>query len=120
MAFGDKKPGLSIILGIGKKKDPLDSSAPPSMSKPPSMPPDEPGAEGESSGGDLTPDMLLYHGADTTCESCSHFTAPSTCDRWPDPVEAGGWCRGYESQQQEGDLGDSTGEGMPDMAGAAS
>ena len=87
-----------MALGIGRK--PAAESAPPRFGAKPEAEPDpmDP-AEGEAgdTDGDLTPDMLLYHGADSNCGSCSHFTAPTTCDRWPDPVEDGGWCRGWQS-----------------------
>ncbi len=83
-------PNLAI-LGIGPKKQ--DQPEPPAFGGPPDAAPD---TADDGAGGDLTPDMLDYHGADMTCGSCSHFTAPSTCDRWPDPVEDGGWCKGWQ------------------------
>jgi hypothetical protein len=30
------------------------------------------------------------------------FTGPSTCSRWPDPVEENGWCKGFMPVQQHG------------------
>ncbi len=101
------KPDMSVLLGI--KKKPAADEPPPG---PPGMDaaPDEPDADqtggppdgdadnlpgGGGAPGDLTPDMLDYHGGSEGCGGCSMFTAPSTCSRWPDPVEENGWCRGF-------------------------
>jgi hypothetical protein len=96
------KPDMSAILGLKTKKAP--SAAPPDLpgaaqeapleAAEPELGAETPTEEMGESG--LTPDMLDYHGASEGCGSCSHFTAPSTCDRWADPVEESGWCKGWQ------------------------
>ena len=100
MAFpAKKKPDMTLILGIGRKPKP---SAPPPFggtetpeeeaAEPPSAEPDG----DESSTGSLTPEMMHYSGPEEHCAMCSHFTAPTTCDRWADPVDEGGHCSGFQ------------------------
>lgn len=105
-----KKPDMSLILGIGKK--PAPEQAPPApgvKSAPPAAtPPVDSQEQGE---GDLTPEMLDYHGGEENCGACRHFTEPSTCDRWPDPVDAMGHCEGFQGsdtgdQMQAADMGE--------------
>ncbi len=109
-----KKPDMGMILGIGKKKKP--DEAPPDLpgaGGPPDdvepdpgdpmedaemaagEPPELGGAPPGAGGSDLTPDMLDYHDGTASCGNCTMFTAPSTCSRWPDPVEEAGWCKGF-------------------------
>lgn len=100
------KPDMGMLLGIKRKAAPQEG--------PPDMPLDDESspqgtvddqvmnddAPGGGAGGDLTPDMLDYHGGEQACGSCSMFTAPATCSRWPDPVEEAGWCKGWMPQAQ--------------------
>lgn len=96
-----------FALGVGGK--PPRDDGPPRFGGSKAPEPSEPPMEGDADS-DLTPDMLLYHGADSNCGSCSHFSAPTTCDRWSDPVEEGGWCRGWQSGGAEADLGGGLGD----------
>lgn len=111
-----QKPNMPMILGIGKKKpkpeDPPEppgaAGAPPDDAEPDPGDPNEPmemaaGAEPPLDGGggsDLTPDMLDYHDGTQSCGNCTMYTAPSTCSRWPDPVEDAGWCKGFVPNTQ--------------------
>ncbi len=70
----------------------------------------------EAAGSDLTPEMMNYHGGDTTCGSCMHMVGETQCDRWPDPIDAGGWCLGYQSGGGGGEAGGDLGA-MADMMG---
>ncbi len=121
-----KKPPDKSVFGIGPKKkpsapppsfksasdkpdaepDPDDPNEDAEMAagEPPETPNpgDELGAGGAAGGGpdtgsDLTPEMMNYHGGDTTCGSCMHMVGETQCDRWPDPIDSGGWCLGYQS-----------------------
>ncbi len=56
-----------------------------------------PSSASDAGPSDLTPEMMNYHGGDTTCGSCMHMVGETQCDRWPDPIDAGGWCLGYQS-----------------------
>lgn len=117
MAFPiKKKPDFSSMLGMGPKRAP--ENAPPDFAseaapdpEPDPTDPNEP-AEGADAG-DITPEMLRYSGPEEHCESCSHFTAPSTCDRWSQPVDATGHCEGF---QAGGGADMSTGEPAPPQA----
>ncbi len=119
MAFGDKKPGISILLGI-KKKAPLDDSAPPSMNKPP-MPgigdtPDEAGDTDDKTGA-IPPEAVSYRTSDMKCSGCEYMQG-SDCTKLQMPVEPDAGCNLFESKSGEGEQ--PMGEEMPDMAGAAS
>lgn len=99
----------SFVLGIASR--PKSASPPPYQGdQAPDESADPLGSEApddEAAEGDITPDMLDYHGADSSCSSCRHFQAPTTCDRWPDPVEEGGWCKGWQAMGGgAGDMGD--------------
>jgi len=91
---------------MGAKRPP-ESGPPDFMSdsdpEPDSADPNE-GAEGETS--DVTPDMLNYHAGSDNCGACSHFTAPSTCDRFSDPVEESAWCKGFQAGGADMGAGD--------------
>lgn len=95
-----KKPDFSMIMGLGPKRKP--ESAPPAFGGDAPAPVLEPDGDEMAGGSGVTPEMLSYHGSGENCQACSHFTDPSTCDRFPEPVEAMGWCKGFEG----GDTGD--------------
>ncbi len=120
MAFPAKKPDLTMIFGIGGKKP--KPSAPPSFgddAEPDATDPME-SQETDETDGNLTPEMLHYSGPEEHCAMCSHFTAPSTCDRFSDPVDEAGHCSGFQSadtgdQEQAADMpaGDEAEMEMP-------
>lgn len=98
MAFPAKKPAVNIaVLGIGRNKPP-EEGPPPAFGAPKATaaPTPDPMAEEGPSDSGVTADMLEYHGP-APCSDCSHFTAPTTCDRFSDQVEEGGHCNGFES-----------------------
>jgi hypothetical protein len=110
MAFPNKKPDLTMILGVGKRP-PREEAPPPfggSKATPPNPADGVDAAEQES---DLTPEMLDYSGPEEHCEACKHFTAPSTCDRWADPVDATGHCEGFQGSSDQGGTGDLGADG---------
>jgi hypothetical protein len=67
------------------------------LEEPPEVAQPEPEPDGDESSTGVTPEMLSYHAGSDNCGACVHFTAPETCDRFPDPVEETGWCRGFEA-----------------------
>ncbi len=122
MAFPmKKKPDFGVLLGMGPKRAPEQGppdfgggKAPQADPEPDPLDPNEP-AEGADEG-DLTPEMLDYSGSAEHCESCKHYTAPSTCDRWTQPVEATGHCEGFQAGGMD-DMGG--GDQMPAQGGEA-
>lgn len=113
--MGKKKPDFTMIMGLGPKRKP--ESGPPAFggekTGAPGAEVDTPATDPaeELAEGSLTPEMLSYHGGTENCGACSHFTDPATCDRFPDPVEVAGYCKGFESgdtgdQMQAADMGE--------------
>lgn len=107
MAFPNKKPNTAMLLGVGPKPKPAGGPPPFGGAKAGSpLPPDDPTTpEAEPSSGGVTSEMLEYHPGGQSCGECSHFTAPGTCDRFPEPVEESGHCNGFEASD--------TGDQMP-------
>lgn len=95
---GDDGPGVPPSLEMSAKR----TEAKRTLSQAEDATDDDRRVEGAP---DVTKEMLDYHGADTNCSSCSHFTDPDQCSRPGfSPVEPGGWCKGYEGSGGDEDM----------------
>lgn len=118
MAFPNKKPDLTMILGIGKRKPGQD--APPSFGKPKADvaetpdTPEEETAEGESG---ITPEEVDYSSNDL-CDTCANMSPDGQCAKYHFAVDKSGHCAGGYEPKADGSP-QETEEGAGDLGGLA-
>ncbi len=97
------KPNLTMLLGIGGKKQ----SAPPSFgedSEPDAgdpnegMEPEEP--QEEAQGSDIAPEAVSYRDSQQHCEACVYMNQDGTCDKLGIPVEPTAGCNLFTANEQ--------------------
>jgi hypothetical protein len=107
-----KKPGLAVIIGVGKPK-----GGPPELDAPgrggsaagkgfsarnqaQENPEEEKGYHEQGQPPAPTPESVGYHTAAEACGNCEYFKG-GNCEFLRMPVNEGDWCRRFEDRQED-------------------